>query len=111
MSSMVIKNSLEKSCSNNLNVLVVSHGSFIREVYKYFVDELNASILLNRTELDQPTHNTSISKFTFLLDNKLNGNNESNKENNFQKWIHETRCEFLNDCQHLSGKFDTECDI
>ena len=82
-------NQLIESVSNGSQVLIVSHGGIIREIMKYFRDELNCHF---KSSPDIRTPNTSVSEFKlFYMNNKLISG----------------ECVKIHDIQHLTGECKT----
>jgi hypothetical protein len=77
------------------DILIVSHGAFIREMLKYFVYDLRCEIPCDKSSLKDVPSNTSLSKFTVIL-----GDNP--------KELPRLVCECLSDKSHL---IETNLDV
>lgn len=99
-------------------ILIVSHGAALKEIYKFLVFELKCKFSYDYQELEKSAKNTSISHFTFelnkehcVIDNCYTFSNE-----NLQMCHHiRIECNYLHRYDHLNNKDDIEngtlCDL
>jgi hypothetical protein len=93
------------------NLLVLTHGSYMRELFKFFIHDLECECQGAHIEsLTRTSPNTSISKFSFDFRPNLVA---TNKEQNltYDSFMSHLRCDFLNECSHLNDVNENKCDL
>ena len=82
------------------DILVVSHASFMRQIFKFFVFDLKCDFPFCDKTLDNALviPNTSVTKFSFGLETKLRKESELNYNNNRLK----LKCHSFNEKEHMS---------
>jgi broad specificity phosphatase PhoE len=91
--------SLESQSNNkrSLNVLIVTHGAFMREIFRYFIQELNLKYDFEKSLFAKSVKNASISCFLFELnlDSNINTCKEALELTDFKELIN-VKCLYLN---------------
>ena len=96
------------------DVLVVTHGALMKEIFKYLILDLNCHFFHDYDELNKPIGNTSISHFSFeyRIKRELPSQQEQEQqriwENLDQLFI---RCNYLYRNDHLNTQSETLCDL
>lgn len=108
MLNIILKDQ-EPNKTSAYDILVVTHGALMREIFKYLILDLKCEFLFDcKFCMTMPIENTSISLFSF--DYKVNNlNNEPMAENDAQ--IISVKCEYLMRNEHLKNKTKTLCDL
>jgi len=98
----------EQTINKSYEILVVTHGALMREVFKHLILDLKCEYMFDSECWTMPIENTSISLFVF--DYKVNNlNNEPMAENDAE--IISVKCEYLMRNEHLKSKTNTLCDL
>jgi len=106
LNGILKEQTINESCT--FDILVVTHGALMREIFKYLVLDLKCEFLFDCECWTMPIENTSISHFVFVY--KVNNlNDEPMVENDAE--IISLKCEYLMRNEHLKTKTDTLCDL
>jgi len=83
-----------------LNVLIVSHGAFMREIFRYFIQELNVDYDFEKSLFAKSVTNASISCFLFELNSNTKTNTCKDKPEltGLEKMVN-VKCLYLNKSQ------------
>lgn len=91
---------------DQFEILIFTHGAYMREAMKYFLNEFNCEFPFDTNELNKSPPNTSISKFRVELD--VNSSGEDLK--NCLRFV---KCEYLYEKNHLESETESQnlCDL
>jgi broad specificity phosphatase PhoE len=80
-----------------INILIVSHGAFMREIFRYFIQELNMDYDFEKSLFSKSLTNASISCFLFELNSnaKMNASKESLELTELEEMLN-VKCLYLN---------------
>lgn len=94
-----ISESVENQATNMrpIKVLIVSHGAFMREIFRYFIQELNMDYNFEKTLFSKSVTNASISCFLFELNsnNKMNTFEDKSELTELEEMLN-VKCLYLN---------------
>ena len=107
--NFVIKEKANVPCQelynqNSYEILLVSHGALMREVFKYLILDLKCEFVFDYECWSMPIENTSISNFTFEY--KM-----SDLKDTICSKSHSIKCNYYLRNEHLKDKSETLCDL